>query len=331
MTTKDKLLSLLESNKGEYLSGEEIAQTLNVSRNTIWKTINTLREAGYEIDAISNKGYCLSETTDILSPQGILKYLNEDYHFLEIEVLDEVESTNTLLRAYANQGAKEGTVLIANAQSNGRGRQGREFYSPQDTGVYLSLLLRPQAMKPTQAANFTTMAAVAGTQAIELVSQKETSIKWVNDLYVNYKKVSGILTEAAIVLENGNLDYVVLGIGMNAYAPKSGFPEDIQDIAGPIFTEFVVDGKNRLAAEFLNHFLAIYYHDHESNYVDTYRNKCFIIGQDILVHSVDGIKPAKALSLDDACHLLVQYEDGSLETLSSGEISIKVGESNENK
>lgn len=326
MGTKEKILSLFEEQKGTYFSGEEIAEKLSVSRTAVWKAVNSLRSEGYQIDAVQNKGYSLSVDTDILSAQGIRKYLNRACDALELHVLPEAGSTNTLLREKASAGAAEGCTIIANAQTEGRGRMGRSFYSPVDTGVYMSLLLRPVGLSPAQAMGLTTMAAVAACEAIEEVSGKQAQIKWVNDIFMDGKKVSGILTEASFGLENDSLEYVVLGIGINAYPPAGGFPEDIEQIAGAVFHERQNDGKNHLAAGFLNHFMKYYTAKEDADYVEKYRDRSLVIGKEIRVLSPNGGKKAIALDVDEDCRLLVQYSDGRRERLASGEISIRLSE-----
>ena len=322
MGTKEQLLSLLEHRKGEYLSGEEIAQQLAVSRTAIWKAVNALRSAGYGIDAVQNRGYRLDANTDILSIQGIRQYLNSKSSELELEVLPCASSTNSLLREKANSGASEGLVIAANQQTQGRGRMGREFYSPPDTGVYLSLLLRPQEMEPNEAVKITAMAAVAACLAMEEVSGKHTQIKWVNDIYMNGKKVCGILTEGSYGLESGKMDYVITGIGFNVYPPADGFPEKLADIAGSIFENQTQEGKNQLTASFLNHFLEIYTSWEKSNYAEQYRERSLVIGKRIQVISPAGVKYAYGLDIDKECRLIVRYEDGTVDRLSSSEIRI---------
>lgn len=322
MGTKEKLLELLQTNKGTYFSGEEIAERLCVSRTAVWKAANALRNAGYGIDAVQNRGYCLDADTDILSQKGLQQLLLPEFK-LDVEVLPIATSTNALLRERANQGAPEGLVILANEQTKGRGRLGRDFYSPPDTGVYLSLLLRPDHLPPTQAVSITTMAAVAACRAIEGVSGKEALIKWVNDVFVGGKKVCGILTEAAISLENGSLDYVILGIGLNVYSPAGGFPEEIAGIAGSILTNQADEGKNRLAASFLNEFLTLYHSGDVAIHAEEYRRRSMVIGKPIQVISPSGHKNAYALDVDDQCRLLVRYVDGTVEHLSSAEISIR--------
>ena len=322
MGTKERLLSLLEQHKGEYLSGEELAGRLQVSRTAVWKAVNALREAGYCIDAAQNRGYCLDIHTDILSREGILKLLEPRWSGMELEVLPCTDSTNALVRERANSGAPEGLVILANQQTRGRGRLGREFYSPPDTGIYLSLLLRPKELAPGQAIKLTTMAAVAACQAIEAVSGRAPSIKWVNDVFLNGKKVCGILTEGAYSLESGTLDYVIPGIGFNVYPPAGGFPEALAKIAGAILPQQLDGAKNRLAAEFLNRFLNIYSSPEGSGYGGFYRERSMVLGKRIQVISPGGSRSAYALDVDQDCRLIVRYDDGTVEHLSSAEVRI---------
>lgn len=324
MTTKESILALFEEQKGTYFSGEEIATRLSVSRAAVWKAVKSLRKEGYVIDAVQNKGYCLSTETDILSVQGIQKYLDSEYRDLDICVLAEVESTNTAVRERAEAGIAEGCVIIANSQLNGKGRLQRNFYSPADTGIYMSLLLRPEGITPGQATKITTMAAVAVCEAVEGVTGKKAWIKWVNDIYLEQKKVSGILTEASISMESGSVQYVILGIGMNVYPPESGFPPEIREIAGSIFENRQNDGKNQLAAKVLNNFLKLYKEQNYTGYVEKYRTKSLVIGKEIRVLAPDGEKKAVALDVNENCHLIVRYENGKTETLSAGEISIRI-------
>lgn len=320
MSTKNDVLKLLSTNSGQFFSGEEIADVLQVSRNAVWKAVNNLRDDGYHIEAVKNRGYALLADTDIISVDGIKSNLKFD---LPIEVYKEVTSTNTLLKERASLGEKEGTVIIANMQTAGRGRIGRTFHSPSDTGIYLSLLLRPVSLSPTEAVKITTLTAVAVCDAIEEVSNKQAQIKWVNDIFMNNLKVCGILTEASVSIENGNLDYVIVGIGFNAYEPEGGFPEDIRGIAGSIFDDKCPDARNRLIAAFLNNFMAGYRSNDLNSYVPKYKEKSFVIGLEINVISPTSVRAARAVDIDDDCKLVVEFEDGSIEHLGTGEISIR--------
>ena len=327
MTTKEKLLALLEDSKGTFFSGEEIARTLQVSRAAVWKAVNALREDGYTIDAATNKGYRLSPDSDILSPQGIRRFLKPEYRDLDLTVLPTAPSTNALVREKANQGRPEGCVIVACEQTDGRGRYGRQFFSPIDSGVYLSLLLRPTAYSPQQATCLTAAAAAAMCQAIEAVTGQQPGIKWVNDIFLHGKKVCGILTEAAVGLETGTLNYMVLGAGVNLYPPAEGFPEEIQSIAGSVLEHSCPEAKNRLVGEFLNRFWDFYTHPECRTYLEDYRSRSLAIGQNVTVLSAGRAVSAYAYGIDDDFRLLVRYENGDTEALSYGEIRIQLAES----
>lgn len=321
MATKDNLLALLTDRAGEYLSGEELAQQLGVSRTAVWKAVNTLRRAGFEIDAVQNKGYSLVGSRDVLHEGAMRKYLTQPIGQLLVQ--PTVTSTNAVLRELAADRAPEGTVVIAGEQTRGRGRLGRSFYSPADTGLYLSLLLRPDGFSPAQAVYMTTMAAVAVCQAIEAVSGRNARIKWVNDIFLDGRKVCGILTEGSFDLETGSLNSIILGVGINVYAPADGFPRELEQIAGAVFPEPITDGRSRLAAEFLNRFLELY-RQQDSTYAAEYRRRSLVLGRQVLVITPAEQKTALALDVDEECRLLVQYPDGKTEALSSAEISVKV-------
>ena len=327
MTTKEKLLALLEDSKGTFFSGEEIARTLQVSRAAVWKAVNALREDGYTIDAATNKGYRLSPDSDILSPQGIRRFLKPEYRDLDLTVLPTAPSTNALVREKANQGRPEGCVIIACEQTDGRGRYGRQFFSPVDSGVYLSLLLRPTTYSPQQATCLTAAAAAAMCQAIEAVTGQQPGIKWVNDIFLHGKKVCGILTEAAVGLETGTLNYMVLGAGVNLYPPVKGFPEEIRPIAGSVLERSCPEAKNRLVGEFLNRFWDFYTHPECRTYLEDYRARSLAIGRNVTVLSNGQAVSAYAYGIDDDFRLLVRYDSGKTEALSYGEIRIQLDES----
>ena len=323
MSVKDEVLKELENNKGDYISGGQLADNLGVSRNSVWKAIKALEKSGYEINAIPNKGYCLAEKNDILSSYSIKQHLkNPD---LDISVFPSVTSTNTLLKEMAEQGAKEGTIIIAEEQTAGRGRTGKQFYSPKGTGIYISILLRPDI--PAEESLFlTTSAAVATARAIEDVSDKRALIKWVNDIYIEDKKTCGILTEGAFNVETGKLDYAIVGIGINVCIPDGGFPDNIKDIATAIFDKQTdsINKRSILIANLLDYFME-YYKDFKSkSYVKEYIERSMIIGKTITVIEGSKTSIAKAIDIDKNCRLKVQFEDGTTKWLSSGEVSTKI-------
>ena len=320
MTTKEQILTLLEARQGSFVSGEELAAKLNLSRAAVCKAIKTLRLDGFPIEAVTNRGYRLSGQCDILSAQGVKKHLNREF---QVNFSPSVDSTNTVLRSLAEQGAAEGTVVIAGEQTGGRGRMGRAFYSPGGSGIYLSLLLRPVNADPRQTVTLTAAAAVALCQAMEAVSGAEPQIKWVNDIFLNGRKVSGILSEAAFGLESGVPEYVVVGVGINVYTPEGGFPPELAEIAGALWDRPVPGGKNRLAAEFLNRFWLLYAASDPSAYLPDYRRRSLVVGKDITVILGGRETSAHALGIDENCRLLVRYESGETAALSYGEVRIR--------
>ena len=321
MSLKHSVIRYLEKSKAEFISGEGLAKELNVSRAAIWKAMQSLVKEGYKIEAIPNKGYKLMHNNDVISLEGIELYLSKKYK-LEFEYLKEVDSTNNLMKDRAKEGKGEGYVIAASSQSKGRGRLGRTFYSPEGSGIYMSILLRPD-LNAEDAGMLTAAAAVAVSSAIDKLSQKESKIKWVNDIYIDDKKVCGILTEASFNMENGKLEYVIVGIGVNVYQPDGGFPMDIKDIASEVFKSQAGDMRNKLIAKICDEFFAIYSNFSSKGFVKDYKAIYLLYGMDILVISPKGTKNAKALYIDDNCHLMVQYENGEIQALSSGEVSIK--------
>ena len=211
MSVADKDLELLE-NANHPFSGEEMAQQLGITRNSVWKAVGKLKEQGYEIEAATNRGYRLVSEKNVLTPQGVRRLLTGPARRCAIDVQDSVTSTNTLLKQIAEHGGAEGMVLIAHQQTQGKGRLGRAFFSPKGTGLYLSVLLRPR-FSAEEALSITTAAAVAVAQAIDAVTGEYPQIKWVNDVYLRGRKVCGILTEAAVDFESSGLHYAILEIG----------------------------------------------------------------------------------------------------------------------
>jgi len=254
----------------------------------------------------------------------IQRYLNRESQGVTLQVEQEVTSTNTLLYEKAKAGEKEGYVLLANAQTAGRGRQGHSFYSPKDSGIYMSILLRPEEAAITDAARITSMAAVAVCEAIEKVVQKPAQIKWVNDVFMEGRKVCGILTEG-FPGADGKIAFVILGIGVNVYLPGEGFPEEIENIAGAAMeSREQKDMRNPLAAEIINQFMKYYRIWDKTGYIEEYKERSLVMGKTVTVLHPEGERKAKVLSMDEDCHLQVQYENGEIAWLHSGEISIRL-------
>jgi len=254
--------------------------------------------------------------------EDILIYLSGTAE-VTVESFDCVDSTNAVARTRAADGAPEGLVVISSAQTQGRGRKGRTFFSPDGTGIYMSILLRPE-MSAEMALRVTTVAAVSVCQAIESLTGRNADIKWVNDIFMNGRKVCGILTETVFGASAGKPEYVVLGIGVNAVEPENGFPEEIRDIAGSVFERCSTDPRGLLAARIIDCFFENYAKMAENSFAGEYRQRCIVPGHRVMVVSPYGLRQADALSVDDECRLLVRYDDGRTELLHSGEISIKL-------
>ena len=320
MSTKTQVLALLAKAPGKYFSGQEIADAIGVTRASVWKAIKLLREEGYDISASTNRGYAIGASADVLTPEAISALLPGLTY--SIEVYETLDSTNTAVRQRAALGAGEGLVVIAGEQTAGRGRNGRDFYSPSGTGLYLSVLLRPK-FDAKRAQLITSLAAVAAARAAEALCGQEIKIKWVNDLFLGGKKVCGILTEASMSLESGGLDYAVLGLGFNLAPPEGGWGE-LEAIAGSLFSEKPSGAvRAQLAASFLREFNALYTSFDPESFLPEYRSRQLILGREVEV-IVPGRETRKSLALgiDDECRLLVRYENGDEELLMGGEVRI---------
>ena len=244
----------------------------------------------------------------------------------KVYLFENITSTNDFCKNIAKVGATEGTVVVADMQTMGKGRMGRSFISPKGTGLYLSIVLRPKFDKIFLPL-ITTAAAVAAARAIEHVSPRKAFIKWVNDIYVDNKKVAGILAESSFSDTDVNLNYTILGIGINILPPKNGFNESIKDIAGSVYKKFAPEGtRDRLLNEFLNEFEALYEKLPEKDFIMEYRERSFLIGKNITFIKNEEEISALVLDVDESGSLVVKKEDAEILTLSTGEVNIKKDE-----
>lgn len=320
MTGKQELFVLLQEKQGTYISGEELAGRLYISRNAVWKAVCALRKEGHQIDAVTKKGYCLRMPANGITGGEICAALAKDGLIGSVEVLEETDSTNRAAKEEAQKGAAEGTLFVAKRQSMGKGRFGRSFFA-QEGGIYMSAVLRP-GIPADRAVFITTCAAVAVARAIEKETGIRAGIKWVNDIFIDGKKVCGISTEAALDLESGIPEYVILGIGINV--EKQKFPEELEGIACCLekYTEKPVE-KSRLIAAVWNEFSALYKKLGSAEYMKEYKERSVLLGREVTVFSAQGSYSAAVRDIDGEGHLLVEH-DGTLRTLSSGEVSIKI-------
>jgi len=233
MKPRERLLSYLKENMGDWVSGESLGRTIGISRSAIWKHVRKLREEGYGIGSSREKGYCLLSISEMLLPREIAQGLDtEVYGRKEIIHYRETGSTNVIAKKLAARGAPEGTLVVSEKQTQGRGRKGRVWFSPAEAGIYASLILRP-AMTPGEAPQITFLTAVSAAETLIHLTRLDVRIKWPNDLLVKGKKIAGILTE--ISTGQGLLEYAVVGLGINVNTPA--FPDEIRQTATSILVE----------------------------------------------------------------------------------------------
>lgn len=318
MELAEKIIDLLGRSETA-VSGESLAARFGVSRNAVWKAINNLRDRGYMIDAATNCGYTLSAENKKMCASQITKLLRHD---CSVILYDTVDSTNKAAKRLAEQGVPEGTLVIAERQSAGRGRLGRTFFSP-DGGVYMSMVLRPSS-DPQDALFITVAAAVAVAEAIEEISGRECRIKWVNDVYIEDKKVCGILTEGAFNAELCRLDYAILGLGVNLTVPSGGYPQEIADRADAVFGFKPVNSaqKSQLAALAADKFLDMYKNLADRRFVDSYRRRSYLDGLTVSFERDDKQHTAVVVGIDGDAGLIVN-ENGTVYTLRAGDVSVR--------
>ena len=324
MSVKKDLLAILEANREKDLSGEEIAKKLGVSRTAVWKAVKVLKEEGYSIEAVNNKGYRLQKSTDVLSEEGIRLELDKKYEDFPIKVFKTIDSTNVELKRRALEGARQGLTILSEEQTQGKGRLGRNFYSPAGTGIYMSILVKPE-LEGSDAVLITTATSVAVCRGIRKVLGVFPQIKWVNDIYLGERKICGILTEAISDFEMGKIDSVIVGIGIN-YKTED-FPEELKETAGCIDEGSDIP-RNRLVAAIINEFWDIYEHITERSFMKEYRECSNVIGKDVRFLERNVWWEVRALDIDDDGGLVVECagEDGKKirRTIHTGEITLRI-------
>lgn len=319
MPLKSDILKELETNRGIAVSGESIAKKLGVSRNAVWKAINQLKKDGYEILSSTKRGYRLADSCDLLSVEGISLHLLDKYKSLAVFLHREVDSTNNEAKKMVASGISDNALVISEKQTAGRGRQGRAFYSPEKTGVYMSLVIHP-TLNINDSVFITTAACVATVRAIEALTDAKPQIKWVNDIYLDNKKLCGILTEAVTDFETNSVQSIVIGIGINIRT--ANFPKEIDTIATSLNDSKLT--RNRLIAEITNELLNIIENINDKGYLQEYREHSLVLGKEIIYYKNNKAHKAKATSIDKFGGLEVLNENGTTEVLRSGEISVRL-------
>lgn len=326
MATKDLVLEALQRSGENYLSGEALSEELGISRTAVWKAIRTLRDEGYTIKAVTNRGYRLIHEEDVITEKSLREHLFTRYKNNRLYIYDTLDSTNNRAKQLALENAPHGTTVIAMQQTAGKGRLGRSFFSPRE-GIYLSIIIKP-TFDLSKSVLVTAAAAVAVAQAIESVCGRQAQIKWVNDVYLDGKKICGILTEGITDFETGHIESLVIGIGVNTSVKD--FPDELRDTVGAVDGDY---SRSALAAEIISRMLNFAENIESREFIQDYRKRSMVIGKNVTVYKgvysvapekeLEGM-PAKVLGIDDDGGLEVIYTDRKRETLTSGEISVRL-------
>lgn len=332
--TKDSILAILRQEK-DYISGEKISQAIGVSRAAVNAAVKSLRAEGYEILSTTNKGYLLTGSPDLISIGELMPFLPEK-RTDRILCLESVNSTNKYLRDLAYEGAPHGQAVLANKQTDGKGRSGSSFFSPKDQGIYLSyLILCDEAFTETydhkesktppaasgKAHRYMTLSAwiaVAVSDAIEQVCGIRPQIGWINDILLNGKKCGGILTELSIESETDQIQSIVIGIGLNITEKNTDFPKEIREKVSSLSQELKHPiNRAQLAAAVitsLDHLCADF-PSRKERYLSAYRAQCSTLNKTVNILRSDGEQTATATAVNDDFSLQVTYPDGSTESV----------------
>jgi len=320
---KKTILEMLRSAGGKFVSGEGIAEKLDVSRTAIWKHIQSLRKRGYKISSSERLGYKLDDTPDLLLPEIVQYGLRTKIIGADSRIVykNSVESTNELAKKLAYDGAADGTIVIAEEQTGGKGRLARNFFSPKEKGLWFSVILRPQCL-PKDAPKFTLMAAVAVAQAMEKFNLR-AGIKWPNDILFDGKKLVGILTEMSA--EIGHVNYIVIGIGINVNVRREEFPADIREIATSL-SEMAGENLNRV--EFFRAVLEeldkLYIENNFDEVFKIWRKYNITLGEKVTVLSAESGEIFTGLAVDiDAEGALIVDSGGEKKIVYAGDVSIR--------
>ncbi|HKJ04148.1 MAG TPA: biotin--[acetyl-CoA-carboxylase] ligase [Geopsychrobacteraceae bacterium] len=322
MSSRDQILSLFRSKEGEYLSGQEVSQTLNISRAAVWKQVEQLRELGFEIEARRSQGYRLINGPDLLLASDIEKDLGCRLDWA-VHCLENTGSTNQDLRHMAEQGAAEGTVLVADRQSAGRGRLGRRWESPAGVNLYCSLLLRPQ-IPPQQVPQLTFLTAVAAAEALIELYQLPVRVKWPNDLLVEGKKIAGMLNEMSA--ESEQVHFVLLGLGINLNMTAEQFPADLRYPATSVMLERGATVERldfvRFLLQRVDDLYRIYLEEGFWAIRRRWEGFSDLLDRDVQVDQNPGIRKGRVVGLDDDGALRLQLEDGQIERILAGDVRV---------
>lgn len=322
---KYKILEELKANNGQAVSGEDISKKLGISRTAVWKHISKLRGEGYMIESQTNSGYKLMGSPDVLSLSELEPFLRTGLIGRNIIYLDSTDSTNTYAKKAVEEPFKEGTAIIADEQTAGRGRLGRHWVSTKGKGIWMSIILKPDIL-PADAPKLTIAAAIAVAKALQSCCQLEAKIKWPNDIVAGGKKLCGILTEMSA--EADEIRYVIIGIGINANMEIRDFGPEVSAIATSIRIESGrTVSRKALTASVLNEFDKIYKIFIRDGSIkpllDEYKVKSAVLGKEVRVISKKEEIIGLAVDISEEGHLVLRLADGSHRQIMSGEVSVR--------
>ena len=321
---QEKILEMLKQEKENgYVSGQELCERLGVSRTAVWKVIRQLKEAGYVIDSVPNRGYRLCESPDVLSHAEVAALLRTSWLGQKLYCLEETDSTNIQAKRLAEEGAPEGTLVIADMQSAGKGSRGRCWESPKGTGIFMSAVFRPKIL-PVKASMITLVAAYSIASELRKTYGLDVKIKWPNDIVLNRKKIVGILTEMSSEMDF--IHYIVTGIGINVNMEK--FPEELADKATSLYMESGTRFQRaKLAASFLNRMEKDYEQFAAQGSLaflkDAYNEMLINRGETVRILQYQGEWCGIARGINENGELLVEKSDGTIREVFSGEVSVR--------
>lgn len=322
---KKKVLEELKEAAGRSVSGEEISKKLGISRTAVWKHITRLRKEGYSIESQTNSGYRLVNSPDALSLSELEPYLSTRFIGRSIIYLDSVDSTNTYAKKLAEEAFQDGTVVVSEEQTAGKGRLGRYWVSPKGKGIWMSIMLKPDLL-PSDAPKLTIAAAHAVSKALWSSCGVDARIKWPNDIVAGGRKLCGILTEMSA--EADEIKSVIVGIGINANLEKEDFGPGVEDMATSIRLEKGSAVPRKLvAAAVLNEFEKAYEAFIASGsikaFLDEYKSKSAVLGKEVRVISRKEEIKGLAVDISEEGHLVIKLENGALKEVMSGEVSVR--------
>lgn len=322
---KKKVLEELKANNGRAVSGEEISKKLGISRTAVWKHITRLRSEGYRIESQTNSGYKLVESPDVLSLSELEPHLNTRFIGRNIIYLDSVDSTNIYAKKLADEAFRDGTVVVSEEQTAGKGRLGRNWVSPKGKGIWMSIMLKPDLL-PSDAPKLTIVAAYAVSRALWGCFHVDARIKWPNDIVAGGRKLCGILTEMSA--EADEIKSVIIGIGINANLEQEDFGSGVEDTATSIRLETGSTVFRKLAAAaVLNEFERAYEVFTASGsinpFLDEYKGRSAVLGKEVRVISKKEEIIGLAVDISEEGHLVIKLGNGALKEIMSGEVSVR--------